>query len=390
MSSSSSPPSTFTSFAPGRLCLFGEHQDYLHLPVIALALPLYCQIRVTPTPSSNRIILHVPQLQQTFIYDLHNLPETARNSDGTPDFALAALLDAIHDGWKFSNGGATCISTTDIPMQAGCSSSSAFCVAFVQALHRLNHETPSTYIPLTPLQLAKRAHHAEVLHFGAPGGNMDHITSAFGGTVRIGSGDDFWHVEHLPPLNMDTVDDDEKFLWIMVDSGEPKDTMAHLQRCKYDRIRLLEDRLGGDWDTSTVDLNLTDKELQLLEATLTTRNTEAMAADAWMQLDSASPDRTPQKSIQEHLAQLMNRHHEALRDGLLLSTTKLEQLRDAALLSGALGFKLVGSGGGGCGVAWTPFMVANAVDDALKRAGAKSTWSITHASRGAYIDDLIN
>ncbi|MEC7694207.1 MAG: galactokinase family protein, partial [Bacteroidota bacterium] len=25
----------FVSFAPGRVCLFGEHQDYLGLPVIA-------------------------------------------------------------------------------------------------------------------------------------------------------------------------------------------------------------------------------------------------------------------------------------------------------------------------------------------------------------------
>ncbi|MCH1575403.1 MAG: galactokinase family protein, partial [Flavobacteriales bacterium] len=28
----------FVSSAPGRLCLFGEHQDYLGLPVIAMAM----------------------------------------------------------------------------------------------------------------------------------------------------------------------------------------------------------------------------------------------------------------------------------------------------------------------------------------------------------------
>nr|MDO8116777.1 galactokinase family protein [Candidatus Sigynarchaeota archaeon] len=28
------------SFAPGRICLFGEHQDYLNFPVIAASIDL--------------------------------------------------------------------------------------------------------------------------------------------------------------------------------------------------------------------------------------------------------------------------------------------------------------------------------------------------------------
>jgi galactokinase len=30
---------------PGRICLFGEHQDYLGLPVIAMAISLRATIR---------------------------------------------------------------------------------------------------------------------------------------------------------------------------------------------------------------------------------------------------------------------------------------------------------------------------------------------------------
>ena len=40
--------SPFVSFAPGRVCLFGEHQDYLGLPVIAAAIPLGCRLVVKP------------------------------------------------------------------------------------------------------------------------------------------------------------------------------------------------------------------------------------------------------------------------------------------------------------------------------------------------------
>ncbi|MCB0293360.1 MAG: galactokinase family protein, partial [Calditrichaeota bacterium] len=31
--------------APGRMCLFGEHQDYLGLPVIAAAIDRYIEMR---------------------------------------------------------------------------------------------------------------------------------------------------------------------------------------------------------------------------------------------------------------------------------------------------------------------------------------------------------
>ncbi len=36
--------------APGRVCLFGEHQDYLGFPVIAAAISKYITISATDTP----------------------------------------------------------------------------------------------------------------------------------------------------------------------------------------------------------------------------------------------------------------------------------------------------------------------------------------------------
>ena len=42
----------FTTSAPGRLCLFGEHQDYLGLPVIAMAINRRCRLDWTPRPDS--------------------------------------------------------------------------------------------------------------------------------------------------------------------------------------------------------------------------------------------------------------------------------------------------------------------------------------------------
>ena len=45
------------SSAPGRICLFGEHQDYLGLPVIAMAVDLRFYIEYEPASGSNYRIL---------------------------------------------------------------------------------------------------------------------------------------------------------------------------------------------------------------------------------------------------------------------------------------------------------------------------------------------
>lgn len=35
---------SITSVAPARICLYGDHQDYLNLPVIAIAIDRYIEV----------------------------------------------------------------------------------------------------------------------------------------------------------------------------------------------------------------------------------------------------------------------------------------------------------------------------------------------------------
>jgi galactokinase len=376
----------FISTAPGRLCLFGEHQDYLNLPVIALSLPLACTIHVTPDKDSRELILHMPAMglnQEGVVWSIHldRIPPkqgsvavsgaTLSEDEEPLDFALAAVHEMLKDGWVFDQGGAVCVSTTTLPLQAGVSSSSAFCVAWIQVLAKLMTNTTATTTTtattastLTPLQVAKLAHRAEVTHFGSPGGTMDHMTSALGGILRIGPG--MWDYQRLqaPP---------QQGVWVLAFSGQPKDTIQHLNRCKGLRLKLLE-KLGGSWDNTCVD-ELTEDERTLLKATITNRDTEQRAATEW----SVSPACT--------LASYMGQHHAALRDGLHLSTPRLESMNEAAMKAGAWAFKVVGSGGGGCGVAWCFNGVADAVALAMKDAGAPETWIISDGSQGASIRD---
>lgn len=375
---------SFVSVAPGRLCVFGEHQDYLELPVIALALPLYCRIEVSVEPSNDNctIELHIPQLNRTNRYDYGNLPDRNRGTideslhpgnsappvllENDPDFALAALQEAYDSGWRL-HGCIMCRSISELPIRAGCSSSSAFVTAWIQALAYLAN------IPLSPLELAQRAFHAEVTHFNAPGGTMDHITSAYGGILRIGP--DPWHVQRLP-ITFSSITKNvnggfsNSCCWILAFSGEEKDTMKHLHRCKTARLQLLE-KIGGDWDNNADDLS--SDEIRLLKATRTNRDTEHCAAQIWMNgIDDV-----------RGLGTLMIEHHEALRDGLHLSTPRIERIRVAALEAGAWGFKIVGSGGGGCVVAWGDAVAE--IEGAMKAAGATQTWIISNPSQGARI-----
>ena len=38
-----------TSVAPARICLYGDHQDYLNLPVIAIAIDRYIKVEAKST-----------------------------------------------------------------------------------------------------------------------------------------------------------------------------------------------------------------------------------------------------------------------------------------------------------------------------------------------------
>ena len=57
---------------PGRICLFGEHQDYLGLPVIAMAISLRVNI-VGEKRQDRKIIIHKPDLGKKEIFSLDNL-----------------------------------------------------------------------------------------------------------------------------------------------------------------------------------------------------------------------------------------------------------------------------------------------------------------------------
>jgi galactokinase len=305
---------THSASAPGRICLFGEHQDYLGLPVTAAAINLRCRIDVILRPD-RLAVFHLPDLREKRTLDLDSLPPLRSR-----DYIASVLRLGREEGWLRRDGFDATV-RSDIPMAAGTSSSTAFVLALCAALADRNP---------TQADLVRRAHAAEVVAFNEPGGLMDHASCGFGGLRAIA---------FTPEFSTSPVPIPAGAAWVLGDSLQPKDTLQILTRAKDARLALLS-RTHEGFDLATagaVPVGIwSEAERALWQATLDNRDI------------SAAGTRALETGDLEAVGAHLSAHHAVLRDALGLSTPRIEAMLEAALKHGALGGKLNGSGGGGC------------------------------------------
>ena len=115
---------------PGRICLFGEHQDYLGLPVIAMAISLRVRLKGDKRPD-NKVIIHKPDLGETESFSLDDLTYIKSR-----DYFKSGIVVCQNAGLTFSSG-FDCEITSEIPIRAGTSSSSAISVSWIHFLSRI-------------------------------------------------------------------------------------------------------------------------------------------------------------------------------------------------------------------------------------------------------------
>jgi len=118
---------------PGRICLFGEHQDYLGLPVIAMAISLRGKIKGEKR-EDKEIIFHKPDLGETESFSLNDLSYTKPR-----DYFKSGIKVCQNERLTFSSG-FECEITSEIPIRAGTSSSSAIMVSWIHFLSRMADE----------------------------------------------------------------------------------------------------------------------------------------------------------------------------------------------------------------------------------------------------------
>jgi galactokinase len=332
---------------PGRICLFGEHQDYLGLPVIAMSISLRAKI-IGEKRSDNQVIIHKPDLGETETFSLDDLSYTKPR-----DYFKSGIIVCKNAGLTFSTG-FECEVTSKIPIRAGTSSSSAISVSWIHFLAQIADVRPNW----DQKKIGELAYKTEVEEFNEPGGMMDQYTTAMGNLIYI-QFEPGITIESLNPI-LGT--------FVLGDSCEPKDTMGILSRCRDSRLEIIQKlkmknptftihTLGEGADIS--DLNAS--EIELYKSTLENRDL----------LKRVLPELEKEESNHELIGQLLTDHHQVLRDVLQVSTPKIEVMMDAALNAGALGGKINGSGGGGCMFAYAPNNPEQ-VAEAIEKVGGKA------------------
>lgn len=350
--------------APGRICLFGEHLDYLHLPVIPCAISL--RISVSGKRRDDSIIyLNLPD-----IGDKKSFPVKKELSYiEERDYFRSAINILQRDGFTFKNG-FDCEVRGNIPINSGTSSSSALVVAWIGFLAQMSDQS----IELPPEKIAEYAHKAEVVEFSEPGGMMDHYSSAIGGVIFL---------DFLPKTVVEAIHADLK-TFVLGDSGEPKDTKSILARVKNQIIGITElmtlkfsdfslRELAVE-DILKYDSELTDEQRELLVGTI--RNYH-ITQEAKRVLLSHPLDH-------KKMGELLNEHQQILRDVLKISTPKIDRMIDAALGGGAYGGKINGSGGGGCMFVYAPEHPQK-IAEAIEKEGGKAY--IISVDRGVMCDN---
>ena len=345
---------------PGRICLFGEHQDYLGLPVIPMAISLRARF-IGENRSDRKFLINKPDLNEVDSFSLDDLTYTKPR-----DYFKSGVRVCLNEGLTFSNG-FECELTSEIPMKAGTGSSSAITVSWIHFLSQMADE-PADW---DQRKIGSLAYTAEVVEFNEPGGMMDQYSTALGDLIYIESEPEI-SIKSLKP-NLGT--------FVLGDSCEPKDTMGILQRCGDSRLAIVEKIKSQNPDFSLHEIgldeisqyNLYTDETTLLSGTMRNRD---LLRQALLELKKADPDH-------EKIGHLLSEHHTILRDVLKVSTPKIETMLDAAMNAGALGGKINGSGGGGCMFAYIPQNPEKVVE-AIEKTGGKAY--IIHSEAGTRID----
>jgi len=353
-----------TIVAPGRICLFGDHQDYLGLPVIACAFDR--QIILSAEENTNQI-LHIilPDIASERIIPISETFETLEPQD-----YFASAIRVVKRYGCYPSKGYTISLKSNIPINAGVSSSSALVVAWVHFL--LNAFGCDQ--PVTPQLIAQLAYEAEVIEHHSPGGRMDQYTSAIGDIIYIDTAQAFTF--QTIGASMDGL--------ILAESGIPKQTLgllAHLRANATKAITIISEKIPNFKLIDT-----TVKDFEVLKAYLSEElqpyfyaaiNNHSITQKALVEFKKETIN-------QEAIGKLINEHHQVLKNVLKITVPKIDAMIDAALNAGAYGAKIVGSGGGGSIVALSPPNKELEIINALLESGAKNAYKVS-VTKGTHI-----
>lgn len=350
--------------APGRICLFGDHQDYLGLPVIACAIDR--NITLIANPNSDKSFnITLPDIDSCRTFSIYEEFE-----DLIPRDYFASALRVVKRYGCIPTTGYNIHISGSIPINAGVSSSSALVVAWV---HFLLRAFGSHHRITSPL-IAKLAFEAEVTEHNEPGGKMDQYTSSLGNILYIETGDPFDH--RILGYNLDGL--------ILSDSGISKstiDVLSNIKNMAIQSVQCVAQKIP-EFNLKDVQINNMDQYINLIPRMLQPYFIAAVENHSITQEALVEFSKTELDPVK--IGHLMSRHHEILRDILKITVPKIDTMIDAVMAAGALGAKIVGSGGGGCIAVLSSLEKKEYIVKTLQRVGATSSYSVS-VSKGTHV-----
>ena len=353
------------SIAPARICLYGDHQDYLNLPIIAIAIDRYIKVEAKSNLAEGFYINKL-DLRKQDIIDYHK----EFNPKSKIDF-LRIALKVLKKHGCIPNKGYDINISSNIPINSGLSSSSALTVAWIQFL--LKSFLPDKNIDYKIL--AELAYETEVTETGSSGGNIDQYTISHGDTIFLNTLNNKIHCYNYNFSDVDLV---------VGVSNDGKDTRGMLKKLKSNQLLALKTVSNSFsefnvYDNDSYDYNSCheslDENLKPYFKAVIKNFDVTKAADNELRKD------TPDVDV---LGKLMTNHHDLLRDELKITTSEIDQMINICDSMGAYGSKIVGSGGGGSIVALCDKNISKGIVIKLKENGAKDAF-IASQSNGPNI-----
>ena len=336
--------------APGRIVLFGEHQDYFGLPIISGAINL--RISISGKKRKDRVFkIDLPDIGETEEFSLNKELTYTKKRD-----YIKSTINVLRRQEVGFPSGWDCLIRGSIPINSGTASSSALVVAWIKFLLEASGDKRARM----EQEIAELAFLSEVAEFREPGGKMDHYTASYGGVISIHFGNTLKVRKLKNPLKE----------FVLADSLLRKDTTGTLGFIKnhvLQGVSSLQNRIKDFTLNSPLTQEVEDEieklspdMKRLLKGTLLTRD---LTAEGEALFESKTFDHI-------RFGRLLSGQQEVLRDYLQISHPKINTMIEACLNAGALGAKINGSGEGGCIFAYTPEK-AERVAEALVREGTK-------------------
>ncbi|MFW9903694.1 MAG: galactokinase family protein [Candidatus Thorarchaeota archaeon] len=308
--------------SPGRICLFGEHQDYLGLPVIPMAINKRLKLNYQLEKNPSYVTLGSYQVDQ-----VENMSYTKKpNLSGSIFDYLFAVYNYFWDQMDHKSISKLIIDS-NIPIRAGLSSSAALLVATTFLFNKIHN------LKYSPKQLAEIAFYCEHDILGVSCGRMDQYASSLGGIFYMTSSEK----PTIIPLNFD-----RDAIFVIGNSNIERKAdlpLKTVQESIFHGLRILKYPNLNELNLRTIEkANLTNNQKTKLKGVICVRNNTKEALD----------ELNKKKQDLDYIGTLLSKQQSYLKSNYGVSHPTLDKMCKISEKCGALGAKLTGAGFGGC------------------------------------------